>query len=207
MMHESIPQTEYVQKVQETSEALEFYVAPFCGDVFKSAVDKFPTFEILLSVPVYLDPESAFVSGGLNANGDIGIWIGQAEGLITTSMKSRINERFKLPYDVLDQPDILFMPIILAHELGHVIQADPQFEGIFGKIDTNFVSPEADYEGYVQSDLELNADYIAALIVGDTSFGSFVGIESPRDPPQSWREWGIVHPIPNTIAINTGHTT
>ncbi len=188
---------------RQAAEAVDYYVGRWCGDIYLTALDLFSRVKLLRETPIYLRDDLDIISGGLNRDGDPGIWIGLQERTLTSSMKSRVIERFDLSNDYFIAPNYNFMPFIFAHELGHVIQADRSFERIFGAINNELLIPETNYAAYVNSDVELNADYIAAVIVGNSEYGIEAGFMPPAEEPLRWREWAATHPIPETIAANS----
>ena len=196
-IREQIPTRREVD--QRRSEAFDEYVGPFSGDVYLTALNCFPGFSFLRDMSVSFDPNSAIFTGGvIESTGEPSIHIGTKEGAINNRMKSRLFERFQLPEEARGLPDEAFKPIIFAHELGHVIQNDPLFEQFYGKLEPGFPDPNIDYSGYVHSDLEANADFIAAQIISNAEFGKLLGIMPPTEGPSEWRDWADAHKLPNT---------
>ena len=87
-----------------------------------------------------------------------------------------------------------------TYELGHVIQLDDKVMRAFGEIDNTIVSLPMDYtpeqyQAYVQSDREANADYIAACILAASQLGEAVGYQPPIEDAAQWRQWVAANPV------------
>lgn len=197
-MIESLSQKENSANVAET---LDYYLGQYCGDIYLTALDLFARQTYPREATIYLRDDLDYISGGSNPDGDIGVWVGTQPNTITNNMRSRVNERFKLrPEQQLEE---VYLPFILAHEIGHAVQRDPTFKAIFGTSGDDYVEPEDDYESYANSHDELNADYIAALIVGNSELGKALGFMPPTESPLDWQVWAKEHPIPETIALQS----
>lgn len=186
-----------------TAEVLDYYLGRFCGDIYLTALDLFSRQTYPREATIFIRDDLDYISGGSNPDGDIGIWVGTQPNTITKNMRSRVNERFKL--STVQQLEEIYLPFILAHEIGHTVQRDPRFKDIFGPSEDDYVEPEDDYESYVNSHDELNADYIAAVIVGNSELGKTIGFMPPQEAPNAWWCWADQHPIPETIALQGSH--
>lgn len=120
-------------------------------------------------------------------------------GPLTATMRSRANERFDLSKE--QQINTVYMPFVFAHKFGHAVQRDPEFHVYFGNLKDDYVEPEQDCESYVNSQAELNAEYIAAVILGNSELGMLIDYMPPKEPPTAWQDCAEQHPIPNTIAL------
>jgi hypothetical protein len=191
------------RKDQSTNaaEVLDYFLGQHCGDIYLTALDIFSRQTYPRETTIFLRDDLDYISGGLNQDGDIGVWVGMQPNTVTKNMRSRVNERFRLlPEQQLEE---VYLPFILAHEIGHTVQRDPLFKAIFGTSGDDYIEPEDDYESYVNSHDELNADYIAAVIVGNSELGKSIGFMPPEEPPLDWRSWAEKHPIPETIALQS----
>ena len=109
--------------------------------------------------------------------------------VVTTGLKSRIIKRSGLPSSAEAAPPNFFKLFVFAHEMGHVIQADPKFKEVFGEIDDTIYQPEEGYERYIESDHEANADYIAKTIIAKSEVGKSANYSPPDKPPMQWIDW------------------
>lgn len=184
-----------VEAGHKTADILDKHLGPFCGSIYLTALGLFPTFNTIREAPVHLSSVSDVMAGGVNPSGQVSIHIGLREKAVTPALRSRIVKRFGLPPHLTEAPARLFLPFVLAHEIGHVIQADSEFESYFGHIDSATYVPEESYDAYINSDRELNADYIAALIVGNSELGAETGYDPPTQALEEWRDWGDLNRI------------
>jgi len=169
----------------------------FCGsDIYFTGLSLYPDFKMLRTAFIYTKEDQDAV---VDDNGNL--HFGFREETLTARLKSRFIERFDLNRFCSQGSGITFAPFAFAHELGHVIQFDPNFNAYFGPIDQHLILPKDDYSLYVESDLELNADYIAAAIVGNSNFGRELGFVPPSEEPIRWRDWGLRHPVTRTIEL------
>lgn len=51
------------------------------------------------------------------------------------------------------------------------------------------------YQAYVQSDREANADYIAACILAASQLGEAVVYRPPIEDAAQWRQWVAANPV------------
>ena len=188
----------------------EQYLSPLHADVYKATINCFPEFHFLRDMSVVLDRDSDILAGG-TVNGEPSLHIGLKEGVITPRMRSRVMERFQLRPDLLgmelELQDTIAKAITFGHELGHAIQEDPLFERFYGRLEGEHLNPHKgdDYVAYVNSDWEVNADFIAAEILGHTKLGEMLGFMPPTEGPSEWRAWGEQHPVPQTIAMTSSN--
>lgn len=132
-------------------DVLNKYLGVFCGDVYATALEMFSEFSLLERTGIYINPDLSIIVGGINEDGEPSIHIGAKDKVITAGLKRRIIRRFGLPPGLLEiAPQGLFLPFVLAHEIAHVMQEDPQFPAKFGEIDRTVYKPEEDYSKYVE---------------------------------------------------------
>lgn len=186
---ESIGKREPVQRLSAAAEHLERYVGPYCGDVYDTAQRVFPDMSILRRTGVLINSKFKGMAFGFSDAGDPYVFIDHDDSIVGRGLRNRIIKRFDLPADLIKAPRSLFLPFVLAHELGHAVQHDGNFSTYFGEIDHTEYSPTVDYDAYVQSDKETNADYIAAVIVSRSRLGQEAGMLPPYQPAHQWREW------------------
>jgi len=186
---------------QRRADIFDQYMGLFHGDVYRTALDCFPGFTLLRKAGVHIvfEPEEKYPFVATPDMDSPEILMNTASISLSDRMKSRLKERFELPQQVIDQGASFLTPIIFAHELGHLIQADPRFGQFFGGTIGPHPSAE-DYVGYITSDSEVNADYIAAAIMANSELGGHLGWELPTESPLDWRTWGEQHQVPHTIA-------
>jgi len=174
---------------------LDSKIAPYMGSIFLTALEEYSQFELLQSAEIrFVNDFDRFV-GGVNADGKPMVVLALNHDVVTPGLKSRIIKRFGLPSSAEVAPQNFFKLFVFAHEMGHVIQADPKFKEVFGEIDDTVYQPEEGYERYVESDHEANADYIAATIIAKSEVGKSANYGPPDKPPMQWREWANVHKV------------
>lgn len=145
------------------------------GSVYLTALEQYSGFSFLQSADVEFHPDIDRFVGGLDADGKPVAVLGLSDDVVTPRLRARIIKRFGLPEeDLAIAPAKLFKPFIFAHELGHIVQADPEFRKLFGEMDATVYDPDENYARYVESDHEANADYIAAGIVAHSELGRAV---------------------------------
>jgi len=171
------------KKISELSEQGVGY-----GDILAAAADMFPT-RLLGDTCFIFDPDSDVMVGGMGKIGESDVptvYMG-TKGGIPERRRKLTCLRLDIPPEYDDSKyDEMFLRIAFAHELGHVIQSAPEAFPGDGFDETSY-DPKEDYLAYVQSDKELHADYMAAMLVGST-FGPELGIEKPIESPAEWRE-------------------
>jgi hypothetical protein len=104
-----------------------------------------------------------------------------------------------LPAEALKLPRNVFAAWMFAHEIGHAAQRTRNFAEHFHYWGGPYIDPLMDYEAYVNSAPETNADFVAATIVSTTEFGRANGITSPDQGPTEWLQWAKEHPVDKTI--------
>ncbi len=188
--------------LQRNADIFNHYLSAFHGDVYLTAINCFPDFTFLRDVSVVIDPNTSILAGGVVGDNEPRVYIGTQPGTVTPQMKTRILERFQLHPDLAEMPYEAFGAFIFAHELGHVLQDDPQFERFYGDgLNEVRPDPKKDYAGYVESPRETNADFIAAEIIANTDLGRMIGFMPPVEGPSEWKEWAAQHPVPKTISM------
>lgn len=181
---------EPIQPLSATAEHLERYVGPYSGDVYDTAQRTFPYIQTLQKTGVLINSEFKGMAFGFNNEGNPYVFINHDDSIVGKGLRNRIIKRFDLPPDLTTAPRGLFLPFILAHELGHAVQHDENFSTYFGDIDQIAYSPVDNYDAYIQSDKEVNADYIAAVIMANSKLGQSVNLLPPSEPYVAWRQWG-----------------
>jgi len=172
--------------------ALHEHVGLYYDEIFLATAHVYPTVRIINNTTILMRPKSDLLVGGLDDEGRPVVHLG-TKGPLTQAVRDRIVRRMELPVPPLAKYDDLLMRIIFGHELGHVLQADPEFENLFGTIDRRTYIPEDNYLAYLYSDKEMNADYIAACLVSSTDLGQKLAIPAPKFPPLQWRNWAVTH--------------
>lgn len=191
----------------EKAELLDRYAGPHCGEIFLTARNMFDRFLSLQRMSMkfmddhdggyyfYVDTDPVSSHMGINVNN---------EQKLDKRLLQRTRERFKLSDEVIELFQELpgaVRPLILAHEIAHVIQIDPLFLEYYGD-DFNYknINPRVNYAGYLESDLEANADFIAASIVANTDYGVSLGLGLQPFETLQWRDWVAERPMLETIA-------
>lgn len=165
------------------------------GDVYRTATEIFKGSQLLREVTLEISSNDSLMVGGIGKNQygeDIPIIHLGEKGELAQTVKNRLIFRLGLDAErYATAPDEVLRSFALAHEIGHIIQAEPTFTYLFGNTDSHTYIPEDDYRSYVNSDNELNADYIARLIMGHSRLNAQfdLGVVPPKQPPQQWREW------------------
>lgn len=186
----------YISPLDHIADTLDREVGPYYGDILKAAEKFFHQFENLRNMQVIFDPTSPDMVGGLGGeNYDIPMVHMGTAGDLHPRIRSRLIARLDLPSDANSASDEIFRRLIFAHEVGHVIQSDPMFETYFGEIDGSTYDPSAGYSQYVNSDQEMNADFIAHVIVGASELGRELEITEPGIPLSDWRNWAATRYI------------
>ncbi len=183
------------EEKQRVADLLDGQISLYAGSVFLTALDIYSQFELLQSTRIILLNDFDRFVGGVNKDGQPVIVLANNHEIVTPGLKSRILKRFVLPSNLKNAPTGFFKLFIFAHELGHVVQADPQFQSVFGEIDNNVYSPEEDYVRYVESDHEVNANYIAATIIAESVVGKTARYNRPDKPPMQWKDWANEHRV------------
>jgi hypothetical protein len=183
---------EYPSVLESMAISLRENIGPFYDQVFLATRVVFPTLTIIERTSIQMSPSSDLLVGGISSDGIPMVHIGTKIPL-TQTVRERLVRRLELPTSPSPSGDPIFMRIVFAHELGHVLQADPLFEDIFGPIDQQTYIPEDDYLAYLCSDKEMNADYIAACLMSSTELGKSLEIPTPDQTPIDWREWASRH--------------
>jgi len=177
----------------ETSDTLSKAAAslsalgPYYGDILLASERIFPHLKIIRRTKIEKN-NSKIIAGGLDSNGEAVVHLGFG-GDVPQPVRDRLVSRLGLPIEPHQENDGILQRIIFGHELGHVLQADDSFEDTFGPIDKTTRIPELGYYSYVNSDRELNADFIAAQLVGNSALGQILRISPPAQAPSQWREW------------------
>lgn len=186
--------------LESTSALLERHCGIFCGDIYETALNLFPSFYYPRNTIFYYSTQLDFIESAYDPNGNLAIWIGLKPGTINEVMRSRISERFSLDINNVHFNESL-LPFYLAHEIGHSVQCDPSFETFFGRLKNNYIDSDLDYDSYINSDDEQNADYIASVIVGNSSLGRVINHLPPQEAPFEWKKWAENHPVTSTIQL------
>jgi hypothetical protein len=180
--------------IQQIAEDLESSLGFYCSDIYLTALGLYPGFKSLKKAVIMVSDN---LDGEVDDYGKL--YFGFRETTLTTRIKSRFNERFKLNQYQSPGTDMALLPFVFAHELGHIIQLDSKFRKYFGRMNHQVLETDPDYANYVGSDLETNADYLAAVIVGNSVYGSELGFTPPTEDSRHWRDWASQHPVVTTI--------
>lgn len=191
---------------QRKATALDQYAGIFCGDIFLTARSMFDRFHGLkkLSIDIRQEPHLGYMFSAYPDPDHPHISVNTDRQLrLDDRMIQRLKDRFQFSDDVIDlfsEDAQAARPLILAHEIGHIIQMDSLFLQAYG---TDYSAlhpmPHEDYAGYVMSDSEVSADFIAASIVANTEYGSMLDMEPWPYEPSQWREWSEQHPMTETL--------
>ena len=176
-----------LERVEATAKSLE-KIGVFYGDMLFTCARIFPTLVSIEDTRIEFDSTSGVIAGGLDSARERVVHMGLGE-VVEAGVRQRLVRRFGLPIDPTPAYNKIFRRIILGHELGHVLQADKSFKSVFGEIDQRTIIPEDGYLPYVNSDKEMNADYIAAQILGNSALGTQLGYAPPEESPPNWRHW------------------
>lgn len=181
-------------------------LGPHYGDIYRQVHNLYPCREIE-QVSAFIDPKRSYFSGGaaIDSEGKTipAIVIGTNEAITSRTLKDRIASRFGIPLDLLDSNvgGMVCRMVALAHELGHVVQMNPDMQERFGGLKASHKLPDGEYDDeeyfkYLSSEKEGNADYIAASVLAHTKlFGEKLGLKSPIEDPSNWRTWVENHPV------------
>jgi len=172
--------------IVKTAEGLNSFGAHY-GDILLASERLLPDLTIIRKTR-FVKNQSNILAGGLDGNGNPVVHLGLGGGL-TQGVRERIVSRHELSVHPQAKYDEIFQRIIFGHELGHVLQADDSFEAVFGAIDKTTYRPEAGYAAYINSDKEMNADFISAYLLGNTALGQSLEFSPPTHNPIEWREW------------------
>lgn len=196
---EATGEAEDVPAYEELVRKLE-NLRPMYGDVYRTALAQFPEIETLKRLQQFKTNSSSESSSGgwrVNATGEVHPQIIMGEGRVLDIQKQRWAARLGLDAewsqeDISRAPDDFWRLYTFAHEVGHAIQWDKNFESIFGPIERIEGSDNLayrDYKKYVNSDAETNADYIAMLLVAHSEVGKNFKAPKPSYEPHEWRKW------------------
>ena len=181
-------------------------INPLAGDIYETALNLFPA-RTLEEMQIVIDKNSGDFRGGESEtwNGEKVpmIVIGTREMLSSPNLIARMSSRLGVPRERLEDAEIgrqIVGLIAFCHELGYVIQLDEKVMQVFGEIDNTIVPLPMDYtseqyEKYVQSDHEANADYIAACILAASRLGEAMGYQPPIEDVAQWRQWVAANPV------------
>lgn len=167
------------------TEALKEYVNPLIADMYQTALNLFPA-RTLEEMRIVIKEDSGDFRGGEGEQDGEKvpmIAIGMQETLASPNLIARMSSRLGIPRESLENERTgrrVVGLVAFCHELGHIIQLDDRVMRAFGEIDNTIVPLPMDYtpeqyQAYVQSDREANADYIAACILAASQLGEAVG--------------------------------
>lgn len=187
------------------TKALGEYVSPLIADMYQTALNLFPA-RTLEEMRVVIKEDSGDFRGGEGEQDGEKvpmIVIGMQETLASPNLIARMSSRLGISRESLENERTgrrVVGLVAFCHELGHVIQLDDKVMRAFGEIDNTIVSLPMDYtpeqyQAYVQSDREANADYIAACILAASQLGEAVGYRPPIEDAAQWRQWVAANPV------------
>ncbi|MBH2007710.1 hypothetical protein I8H83_03850 [Candidatus Saccharibacteria bacterium] len=196
---EAVDETEDVPVYEELVRKLE-NLRPMYGDIYRTALAQFPEIETLKGLRQFKTNESSESSSGGwkdESTGAVYPQIIMGEGRVLDIQKRRWAARLGLDAEwsqeeISRAPDDFWRLYTFAHEVGHAIQWDKNFESVFGPIERIEGSEDLayrDYKKYVNSDAETNADYIAMLLVSHSEVGKSFKAPGPSHAPYEWRKW------------------
>ena len=202
---EKLPHVSHREKRESMTKALGEYVSPLIADMYQTALNLFPA-RTLEEMRVVIKEDSGDFRGGEGEQDGEKvpmIVIGMQETLASPNLIARMSSRLGVPRERLEDAEIgrqIVGLIAFCHELGHVIQLDDRVMRAFGEIDNTIVPLPMDYtpeqyQAYVQSDREANADYIAACILAASQLGEAVGYRPPIEDAAQWRQWVAANPV------------
>ena len=202
---EKLPHISRREKRETMTEALKEYVNPLIADMYQTALNLFPA-RTLEEMRVVIKEDSGDFRGGEGEQDGEKvpmIVIGMQETLASPNLIARMSSRLGIPREYLENERTgrrVVGLVAFCHELGHIIQLDDKVMRAFGEIDNTIVSLPMDYtpgqyQAYVQSDREANADYIAACILAASQLGEAVGYRPPIEDAAQWRQWVAANPV------------
>ena len=187
------------------TKALGEHVSPLIADMYQTALNLFPA-RTLEEMKVVIKEDSGDFRGGEGEQDGEKvpmIVIGMQETLASPNLIARMSSRLGIPRESLENKRTgrrVVGLVAFCHELGHIIQLDDRVMRAFGEIDNTIVPLPMDYtpeqyQAYVQSDREANADYIAACILAASQLGEAVGYRPPIEDAAQWRQWVAANPV------------
>lgn len=202
---EKLPHISRREKRESMTKALGEYVSPLIADMYQTALNLFPA-RTLEEMRVVIKEDSGDFRGGEGEQDGEKvpmIVIGMQETLASPNLIARMSSRLGIPRESLENKRTgrrVVGLVAFCHELGHIIQLDDRVMRAFGEIDNTIVPLPMDYtpeqyQAYVQSDREANADYIAACILAASQLGEAVGYRPPIEDAAQWRQWVAANPV------------
>ena len=193
------------EKRESMTKALGEYVSPLIADMYQTALNLFPA-RTLEEMRVVIKEDSGDFRGGEGEQDGEKvpmIVIGMQETLASPNLIARMSSRLGISRESLENERTgrrVVGLVAFCHELGHIIQLDDRVMRAFGEIDNTIVPLPMDYtpeqyQAYVQSDREANADYIAACILAASQLGEAVGYRPPIEDAAQWRQWVAANPV------------
>lgn len=181
------------------------HLGEFYGDIYRQVVNLYPCREIE-DVSARFDPSAGWFAGGEGEDREGNvipmIMIGTKNELDSRTIKDRVVSRFGIPRELVESNAgvIMCRLVAFAHELGHVVQMNPQMQEKFGGLEEGYHLPGKDFSDeqylrYIVSDKERSADYIAATVLPHSKIGQMLEMELPHEEIGQWREWADRHPI------------
>ncbi len=174
-----------------TPEVIRNKLSPVADEVHSAIIDQHPNIHELLNINARL-VDFPDVFGVFNLpNGDDG------SHLLVMSTSTAGIERYDSRFSRVvkfDNPNLskknrlkLHQAYVFGHELAHYIQGSLGHELVYGALETH-----SGDEDYINSDEEINADYISVRALASTRSGKFYGLIHPSHPPCDWRKWGAL---------------
>ena len=187
------------------AKVLREYVSPLIADMYQTALNLFPA-RTLEEMRVVIKEDSGDFRGGEGEQDGEKvpmIVIGMQETLASPNLIARMSSRLGIPREYLENERTgrrVVGLVAFCHELGHIIQLDDKVMRAFGEIDNTIVPLPMDYipeqyQAYIQSDREANADYIAACILAASQLGEDVDYRPPIKDAAQWRQWVAANPV------------
>lgn len=202
---EKLPHVSHREKRESMAKVLREYVSPLIADMYQTALNLFPA-RTLEEMRVVIKEDSGDFRGGEGEQDGEKvpmIVIGMQETLASPNLIARMSSRLGIPREYLENERTgrrVVGLVAFCHELGHIIQLDDKVMRAFGEIDNTIVPLPMDYipeqyQAYIQSDREANADYIAACILAASQLGEDVDYRPPIKDAAQWRQWVAANPV------------
>lgn len=185
-------------------------------EIYYKAVELFPNVLQLQPQNIRIDfSDSGHFEGTASTNPEVAnLALGNGTVMISKNIFKRLHLR--LGFETLQKDIEEVKPFIrlfaLAHEVGHIIQGEEnkESENVFiesfkDNIErtlshriknlTNYTDEE--YNRYVQSDIETNADFIALYILGEWMPDAFLHAAPQNEgfDLKDWKKWGKKHQL------------
>jgi hypothetical protein len=201
-MNEVLPDKSLGQAVKSKIKILDQYISKNFADIYETAVDLFPRYETLKTIGINISPDETVCHYLSNINT---IFLPMNPGVLANVTVRRALSRLGIDQEITDEnreiAQMLTHLFAFSHELGHAVQYDTEFAQDFGELESKHhgfnpkTATQEELAQYRNAENEKNADYIAALLIAQSRFGTEFGFEFPAESPRDWREWDSKHPV------------